>query len=153
MASERFVLHMARTDAEVMAKARQANFQALPGGTASLRANIGGDQIQRESTSLDPIEQKLYESNLASTGDLKRDPITRVGWQKLSVPCRPALCGIPNDAAGTAIATRNPVRVARTFGRLHNVFVQAGFGGRRDAIARGSTVSDALLDLKARTIR
>ena len=58
MASERFVLHMARTDAEVMAKARQANFQALPGGTASLRANIGGDQIQRESTSLDPDRAK-----------------------------------------------------------------------------------------------
>ena len=68
-------------------------------------------------------------------------------------PCRPALCGIPNDAAGTAIATRNPVRVARTFGRLHNVFVQVGYSGWRDAIARASIADDALLDLKARTIK
>jgi len=73
--SVRFVRNLATTDPEVMAKVMQ-------GALALVQEKISGTQIHREPTSRDPIEQRLYESNLASTGDLNRDPITRPGWQE-----------------------------------------------------------------------
>jgi len=68
--SARFVRNLANTDPEVMAKIMASALSALPAGTL-LHENIGGTQIDVESTSRDPLEQKLYESNLASTGDLQ----------------------------------------------------------------------------------
>lgn len=65
-----FVRNLANTDPEVMAKIMQSALLALPSGGRLLQGKIGGTQFNRESTSRDPIEQKPYESNLASTGDL-----------------------------------------------------------------------------------
>ena len=54
-------------------------------------------QIQRESTSRDPIEQKLYEFNLASTGDLQLDPSGAM--QRLFVESSPQSAGHPEAAS------------------------------------------------------
>src|SRR5208283_4718315 len=62
--SARFVRNLVNTDPEVMAKVMASALMAL----------------HPESTARDPIEQKLYESNLASTGDL---PPARSPAQKL----------------------------------------------------------------------
>ena len=68
--SAMFVRNLVNTDPEVMAKIMQSALLALPAGRMLLQEKIGETQIDRESTSLGAIEQKLYESNLASTGDL-----------------------------------------------------------------------------------
>ena len=74
-----FVRNLASTDPEVMAKIMLSAFQTTEGARRLLQEKIVGTQIDRESTSRDSIEQKLYESNLASTGDLKpsRNPIAQ----------------------------------------------------------------------------
>jgi hypothetical protein len=66
-----FVRNLASTDPEFIAKVMQAALVALPGARSLLEEKIGGTQIHREPTSRDPIEQKLYEADLASTGDLQ----------------------------------------------------------------------------------
>lgn len=66
--SVRFVRDIASTDPEVMAKVMQSALLALPAGRMMLEQGLGKIQIQEESTTRDPLEQKLYESNLASTG-------------------------------------------------------------------------------------
>lgn len=66
--SVRFVRDIASTDPEVMAKVMQSALLALPAGRMMLEQSIGKIPIPEESTTRDPLEQKLYESNLASTG-------------------------------------------------------------------------------------
>ncbi len=75
-----FVRNLASTDPEVMAKVMQAALVALPVGERLLLEEIGETQIHRGPTARDPIEQKLYEANLASTGDM---PPSRTPAQKL----------------------------------------------------------------------
>jgi Peptidase family M48 len=70
--SAMFLRNAASTDPEILAKTMQAALLASPVGRTFLHA-IGG--TQPESTPRDPLQQKLYEANLASTGDLQRDPI------------------------------------------------------------------------------
>ncbi len=65
-----FVRNIASADPEVMAKIMASTLFALPAGRMLLHGMIAGTQIHPESTSSDAIEQKLYEANLASTGDL-----------------------------------------------------------------------------------
>jgi heat shock protein HtpX len=69
--SAMFVRNAASTDPEVLAKVIQSALLALPAGRRLLEENIGGTQIVEGSTSRDPIEQTLYEANLASTGHLR----------------------------------------------------------------------------------
>lgn len=73
--SVRFLRSATRTDPEVMAKVMQSMLLASPGGREFLEEKIPGAPILRGSTARDLVEQKLYEANLASTGDLQRDPI------------------------------------------------------------------------------
>ena len=68
--SAKFVRNLANTDPEVMAKIMASALLALPAGKMLLQEKIDETQIHPESTSRDPIERKLYEANLASTGDL-----------------------------------------------------------------------------------
>jgi Peptidase family M48 len=73
--SAQFVRDLATTDPEVMATVMQSALVALPAGRSLLKANASEpqiQQIQQGASSRDPIEQQLYESFLASTGDLKR---------------------------------------------------------------------------------
>ena len=72
-----FVRYAASADPEVMAKVMQSALLASPVGRAMLQATIGATQTGGESTQRDPIEQKLYEANLASTGDLARSTALR----------------------------------------------------------------------------
>jgi heat shock protein HtpX len=69
--SAMFVRNAASTDPEVLAKVTQSALLATPGERRPLAENIGGTQIIEGSTSRDPIEQTLYEANLASTGHLR----------------------------------------------------------------------------------
>ena len=69
--SATFVRDAASTDPEVLAKVMQSALLALPAGRKLLEENIGATQTVEGSTSRDPIEQKLYEANLASTGHLQ----------------------------------------------------------------------------------
>jgi heat shock protein HtpX len=68
--SAKFLRNAASTDPEILAKTMQAALLASPVGRKFLQT-IGG--TQPESTPPDPLQQKLYEANLASTGDLQRD--------------------------------------------------------------------------------
>ena len=70
--SAKFLRDAASTDPEVLAKTMQAALLASPFGRKFLQT-IG--RTESESTSRDPLQQKLYEANLAATGDLQRDPI------------------------------------------------------------------------------
>jgi heat shock protein HtpX len=69
--SATFVRNAASTDPEVMAEVMQSALLATPAGGRLLEENIGGTPIVEGSTSRDPIEQTLYEANLASTGHLR----------------------------------------------------------------------------------
>jgi heat shock protein HtpX len=70
--SAMFVRNLASTDPEALAKTMQAALLASPLGRRFLQGMSGATQTQRDSTARDPLEQKLYEANLASTGDLER---------------------------------------------------------------------------------
>ncbi len=69
--SAKFVRNLANTDPEVMARIFASTLMALPAGRMLLQEKFG---------SRDPLEQKLYEANLASFGDL---PSPRSPAQKL----------------------------------------------------------------------
>lgn len=69
--SATFVRDATSTDPEVLAKVMQSALLALPAGRKLLEEDIGATQTVEGSTSRDPIEQKLYEANLASTGHLQ----------------------------------------------------------------------------------
>jgi hypothetical protein len=103
--SARFVQNAASTDPEVMAKIMQSALLALPGGRRLLEKNIGGTQIHRESTSRDPIEQKLHESNLASTGDSIPDKGLDSSLPPVLAADPPSVIGIglPDSAAKEAL--------------------------------------------------
>ncbi len=70
--SATFVRNLASTDPEVLAKTMQAALLASPLGRRFLQGMSGATETQRDSTTRDPLEQKLYEANLAPTGDLER---------------------------------------------------------------------------------
>jgi heat shock protein HtpX len=70
--SAMFVRNLASTDPEVLAKTMQAAMLGSPLGRRFLQGISGATQTHRDSTARDPLEQKLYEANLASTGDLER---------------------------------------------------------------------------------
>jgi hypothetical protein len=66
--SAKFVQNEASTNPEVLAKVMQSALLALPAGRRLLQEQIG---VTPGSASRDPLEQKLYEANLESTGDLQ----------------------------------------------------------------------------------
>ena len=66
--SAQFVQNEASTNPEVLAKVMQSALLALPAGRRLLQEQIG---VTPGSASRDPLEQKLYEANLESTGDLQ----------------------------------------------------------------------------------
>ncbi|MGA7869332.1 MAG: M48 family metalloprotease [Candidatus Binatus sp.] len=70
--SATFVRNLANTDPEVMARIMASALLALPAGRTLLEEKIGATQNDPDSTSPASLEQKLYEANLASTGDLQR---------------------------------------------------------------------------------
>jgi heat shock protein HtpX len=69
-----FLRDAASTDPEVLAKTMQAALLASPVGREFLQATIGTPPTD-QSAPRDPIEQTLYQADLASTGDLPRDPL------------------------------------------------------------------------------
>jgi hypothetical protein len=72
--SVKFVRNLATTDPAVGAEIMQAALLALPAERRLLEGKLGA-QLERESTPRDPITEKLYESNLASTGDLRPNEV------------------------------------------------------------------------------
>ena len=80
--SVKFVTHLATTDPEVMANAMQSVLLATETGRSLLQQKIGGIQIRVKTTTRDGIEEKVYDSNLASE-DLKLEQSsgTEIGAQ------------------------------------------------------------------------
>ena len=115
--SARFVRHLAETDPEVLAKVMQAALVATAGGRNLLQQGIGGTQFGRESASRDPIEQKLYESVLASRGDLKpnEDGDSSLLPALAAEPASGKGIGLPDSAATEALEVE---ALARDFGPL-----------------------------------
>jgi heat shock protein HtpX len=90
-----FVRNLASTDPDFIAKVMQAAVlvnagyatrvwapalpEALPGGGGLFQEMTEGTQIHRESTTRDPLAQKLREANLASAYDLllSRNPVAQ----------------------------------------------------------------------------
>jgi heat shock protein HtpX len=103
--SVRFVQSLASTDPAVMAKVLQSALLALPAGRRLLQEKIGGTQIDPESTSRDPIEQKLFESILASTGDLKPNEggDSSMSQALAADPAGVTGIGLPDSAAKEAL--------------------------------------------------
>ena len=90
--SAQFVRDLAAKDPEVLAKTMQAALLASGPGRAFLEAMSGGTQ----STPRDPLEQKLYEANLAAMGDSPppRDSLERNSPQETILT---ALAGLSAD--------------------------------------------------------
>ena len=70
-----FVRNVAMTDPEVLAKTMQSALMASSVGRQFLQGMAGVAPTDPESTQRDPAEQKLYQANLASTGDLTPDQL------------------------------------------------------------------------------
>jgi len=100
--STMFVRNLANTDPEVMAKMLASTLMALPAGRMLLHDKLGGTQIQSDSTSPDAIEQKLYEANLASTGDLSCSSVQNEALDLFADPESGKGIGLPDSAAEEA---------------------------------------------------
>ena len=97
--SAHFLRNLTRSDPEVAANAMLASLTASAAGRTMLE-KISGLQSSEGSGARDPIEQKLYESNLESTGDLNRGDVMRSALAR----------GLAGDTPGaTAIGASDPV--------------------------------------------
>ncbi len=103
--SVKFVRNLATTDPAVGAEIMQAALLALPAGRRLLEGKIGGTQFERESTPRDPITEKLYESNLASTGDLRPNEVRDSSLLQTSAadPASSREFRLPDSAAKEAL--------------------------------------------------
>ena len=102
--SVKFVRNLATTDPAVGAEIMQAALLALPAGRRLLEGKLGA-QLERESTPRDPITEKLYESNLASTGDLRPNEVGDSSLLRTSAadPASSREFGLPDSAAKEAL--------------------------------------------------
>jgi len=134
--SARFVQNLASTDPEVMAKVMQSALLALPAGRMMLEQTIGKIQIQEESATRDPLEQKLYESNLASTGLTPKDDPNFLPPVFGADPASGTGIGVPDSPATEAQQVETlakmlgPVAASMRPKKANQILGSAGFGTR-----------------------
>ena len=110
--SVKFVTHLATTDPEVMANAMQSVLLATETGRSLLQNQTGGIQIRVQTTTRSGVNEKVYDSNLA-TDNLKREPS---GGTEITAPDSAASAELERAALvkllGTVTASMRPQEAA-----------------------------------------